>query len=295
MDITLALGGGGAKGSAHIGVLRVLEREGFHVRAIAGTSAGGLVASVYAAGFTPDEIEAHMQQVDQHKLYGLLPRFEPALLSLVGVENSISTLLGDCTFADLQIPCAFSAVDIRSSQEIILRDGRVLDALLATIAVPGIFPPKLWKDHLLVDGGVLDPVPVTLARLLMPSLPVVAVSLMPPKCDWEKYPVGKMISQPSMLKPMSRLRLSQALDIFLHSVEISERMLTALRLEIDKPDAIICPPVHDIGVFDRVNTADVVQRGEQGAELALPALQALDGWQRKLARLFSFSKRKQSA
>ncbi|MBE9523583.1 MAG: patatin-like phospholipase family protein [Chloroflexi bacterium] len=286
MDITLALGGGGSKGNAHIGVLRVLEREGFRVRAIAGTSAGGLVAAAYAAGFTPDEIEAHMLEVNQHKLYGMLPRAEPALLSLDGIEHAISTLIGERTFNDLQIPCAFTAVDIRSSKEVILRDGRVIDALLATIAVPGIFPPKLWNDHLLVDGGVLDPVPVTLARLLAPKPPVVAVSLMPPRRDWEKYPVGKMISQPSVLKPVSRLRMAQALDIFLHSVEISERMLTALRLEIDKPDAIICPPVHDIGVFDRIDISDVVKRGEQGAELALPALRAMDRWQRKLTRLF---------
>ncbi len=286
MDITLALGGGGSKGNAHIGVLRVLEREGFRVRAIAGTSAGGLVAAAYAAGFTPDEIEAYMLEINQHKLYGMLPRAEPALLSLDGIEHAISTLIGERTFNDLQIPCAFTAVDIRSSKEVILRDGRVIDALLATIAVPGIFPPKLWNDHLLVDGGVLDPVPVTLARLLAPKPPVVAVSLMPPRRDWEKYPVGKMISQPSVLKPVSRLRMAQALDIFLHSVEISERMLTALRLEIDKPDAIICPPVHDIGVFDRIDISDVVKRGEQGAELALPALRAMDRWQRKLTRLF---------
>ncbi|MEN8172227.1 MAG: patatin-like phospholipase family protein [Chloroflexota bacterium] len=290
MDISLALGGGGAKGNAHIGVLRVLERSGYRVRAVAGTSAGGMVASVYSAGYTPDEIESHMLQIDQQKLYGMLPSAGPALLNLAGIEKALSALLGDRTFDDLKIPCAFSAVDIRTSQEVILREGKVLDALLATVAVPGIFPPKTWKDHLLVDGGVLNPVPVVLARLLAPNLPVVAVSLMPPQEDWEKYPVGKMISTPSVLKPVSRLRVAQAFEIFLHSVEISERMLTALRLEIDKPDIVICPPVHDIGLFDRVDIADVVMRGEAGAELALPALQKLGKRQNKFARFFPFIK-----
>lgn len=291
MDIALALGGGGAKGNAHIGVLRVLEREGFRVRAIAGTSAGGLVAAVYAAGYSPDEIEAHMRQVDQHKLYGLLPSDEPALLSLTGIENAISGLLGERTFADLQIPCALTAVDIRRSQEVILRDGKVLDALLATMAVPGVFPPKAWKEYLLVDGGVLNPVPVAIARMLAPNLPIVAVSLMPPQKDWSTYPVVKKISPPAMLKSVSRLRIAQAFEIFLHSVEIGQRMLTELRLEVDHPDVIIRPHVHDIGMFDRVKITEVIQRGEQGAELALPALQALGSWQGKFVRLFSSKKR----
>ncbi len=80
MDINLALGGGGSKGNAHIGVLRVLEREGFRVRAIAGTSAGGMAAAAYAAGYTPDELEAHMRQVDQGKLYSFNFRGEPSLM-----------------------------------------------------------------------------------------------------------------------------------------------------------------------------------------------------------------------
>ena len=69
MDITLALGSGGSRGNAHVGVLRVLEREGFRVRAVAGTSAGGIVAAVYAAGYTPDEMEALFAKVDQSKLF----------------------------------------------------------------------------------------------------------------------------------------------------------------------------------------------------------------------------------
>ena len=153
MDILLALGGGGSKGKAHIGVLKVLEREGFRIRAVAGTSAGGIAAATYAAGFHPDVLEAHMAQVDQRSLFGFHLGDEPALMGVGGVSKAIKDLLGERTFADLTIPCALTAVGPDSGQEMVLNAGRVLDAVLATIAIPGIFPPKRWGDELLVDGG----------------------------------------------------------------------------------------------------------------------------------------------
>ena len=105
-DILLALGGGGSKGNAHIGVLRVLEREGFHVRAIAGTSAGGMAAAAYAAGYSPDELEAHMASVDQGKLYSFHLGGEPSLLGIGGVEKALYDLIGERNFEELKIPCA---------------------------------------------------------------------------------------------------------------------------------------------------------------------------------------------
>ena len=146
MDIALALGGGGARGNAHIGVLRVLEREGFRVRAVAGTSAGGLAAVFYAAGYSPDEIEDLFAEVEQPRLYGRTSADGPALLGLSGAREWLREHLGDKTFADLEIPCAVTAVDIDHPHEVILADGPVVEALLATIAVPGIFPPYQTKD-----------------------------------------------------------------------------------------------------------------------------------------------------
>ena len=175
MDITLALGGGGAKGNAHIGVLRKLEAEGFRVRAVAGTSFGGIVAAMYAFGKTPDQIEELFASVDQNRLYGHAAGDGPSLLGLAGASKLMDDVFGAATFDDLHLPCALTGVDLKSAREVILTEGLVRDAILATIALPGIFPPRKIQDWELVDGGTLDPVPVAVARALAPNLPVVAV------------------------------------------------------------------------------------------------------------------------
>src|SRR5581483_5344020 len=190
MNISVALGGGGSKGNSHIGVLRVLEQEGFRIRAIAGTSFGGLVACFYAAGFSPDQIEETFASADQSRLYDRVGDESPSFLGLGGVYKWLDHHLGDRTFEGLKIPCALTAVDLRTSSEIILRTGRLRDAILATIALPGIFPAYHLDEYELVDGGVLDPVPVALARSMAPSLPVVAVTL--------TTPLGQPARSPSM-------------------------------------------------------------------------------------------------
>ena len=151
MDITLALGSGGAKGNSHIGVLRRLEEEGFKIRAVAGTSFGGIVAVMYAAGYTPDEIEDIFVKVDQARLYGRSLEERPSLLGLAGVRKWLDEVLPGRTFADLDIPCAVTAVDLNYGCEVVLDEGPVKDALLATIAVPGIFPAQPWQE--LGTGG----------------------------------------------------------------------------------------------------------------------------------------------
>src|SRR5512140_1494652 len=142
MDISLALGGGGSRGYAHIGVLRCLLKEGFRIRAVAGTSAGGIVAVSYAAGVSPDDLEAEFEKIDQTRLFARSPEEGPGILGLSGAARLFEELLGDKTFEDLDIPCAVVAVDLKTGREVVLNQGRVVDALLATVAVPGVFPPK---------------------------------------------------------------------------------------------------------------------------------------------------------
>ncbi len=285
MDITLALGGGGAKGNAHIGVLRVLEQEGFRVRAVAGTSFGGIVAAFYAAGYSPQEIEEIFSAVDQAHLYGRRPNEGPALLGLAGVERFLDEHIGERTFDDLRIPCALTAVDLNSTSEIVLQEGKVKDAVLATIALPGIFPACHMEGYELVDGGVLDPVPVSVARSLAPSLPVVAVVL--------SRPVGEpsaawSLALPGVPSPIAhglrRLRVTQAMDVFLRSVEIGSRMVTELRLKVDAPDVVIRPKVAHIGLLQQVDVAEVARLGEEAAREVLPDLRRVVSWPNRLWR-----------
>ena len=121
MEISLALGGGGSKGIAHIGVLRCLEREGIRVAAVAGTSAGGIVAALYAAGYSPDEILERFKKLDFSHMYRHDPGDHPSLLGVAGVRKVVSELLGERKFSDLKIPAALVSVDLRSGKEIVLR------------------------------------------------------------------------------------------------------------------------------------------------------------------------------
>lgn len=291
-EITVALGGGGAKGAAHIGVLRVLEREGFKIRAIAGTSAGGLWGAFYAAGFSPDEIERRMNAVDRTTLYQRRPGDGPAMLGLAGVEMLVRTNLEDCSFSDLRIPFAVTAVDLDTAEPVIIQEGNVADAVLATIAVPGIFPPRRWGNRLLIDGGVLDPVPVALARRLAPGLPVVAVVLSPPVKEWvTPSPPRLLASLPFISGYLSRMRLAQAFNIFLRSVDIAGAMLTDLRLEMEQPEVIIRPPVPHIGLLDDVEISEVTRLGEEGAIKALPQLRRAVSWLSRVTRRIPGSRR----
>ncbi len=286
MEITLALGGGGAKGNAHIGVLRRLEEEGFKIRAVAGTSFGGIVAAIYAAGYAPDEIEDIFSKVDQTRLYGRSIEENPSLIGLAGVRKWLDEVLQGRTFADLEIPCAVTAVDLNCGCEIILDNGPVKNALLATIAVPGIFPAYPWEDWELVDGGVLDPVPVSVARSLEPSLPVVAVTLHAPMGEPARsvgMPVPSGIPKP-ILDRLAHIRYAQAFDIFLRSVDVGNRAVAEYRLVVDKPDVIIRPVVSDIELLGQVDVREVARRGDEAVSAVLPELKKMVSWTSRLRR-----------
>jgi len=286
MDITLALGGGGAKGNAHIGILRRLEKEGFQVRAVAGTSFGGIVAVLYAAGYTPQEIEDIFTKVDQTRLYGRSSNDEASLLGLAGVRKWLDGVLPDRTFANLKIPCAVTAVDLKRGCEVVLDDGPVKDALLATIAVPGIFPAHPWHEWELVDGGVLNPVPVSVARMLAPSLSVVAVTLLAPMGEPARsmeVPVPDVIPKP-FLDRLAHFRFAQAFDVFMRSVDVGNRAIAEYRLAVDKPDVIIRPAVSEIGLLEQVDVREVAKLGDEAVELALPELKKMASWTSRLRR-----------
>jgi NTE family protein len=272
MDITMALGGGGSKGVAHIGVLRVMEREGIRVRAIAGTSMGGVIGAYYASGMSLDEIADWMQEGDRRGLMRTRPD-GPGLIGVKAVEAWLKEKLDQKTFGELPIPFGVTATDLETGEDVAMREGSVVDGVLSTIALPGIFPPKTIAEHRMVDGGVTDPVPVRLARSLYPGV-VVAVALWPPRSDWALKPSPSPLARFPMISLVERLRPGKALKIFIRSMEISSRNFGELRLEIDKPEVVIRPDVAHIGLMDRGSVEEIAKLGEQAAELGLPNLRA---------------------
>jgi NTE family protein len=284
MNITLALGGGGSKGNSHIGVLRFLEQEGFQIRAIAGSSFGGLVACFYAAGFHPDQIEEIFSSLDQTRLYDRVRGENSSLLGLSRVSKWLDNTLGEKTFDDLLIPCAVTAVDLGTSQAIVLNKGLLRDAILSTIAVPGIFPPFQVDDFELIDGALLNPVPVALARSLAPSLPVVAVSLATPLGKPPRpvpFPLINDLPAP-LVSGLRNLRVTKAFDIFVRSTDISNRQITELRLQIEKPDVVIRPEVDDIGILDKMDVHEIAKIGETAARVKLTELKDAASWSARL-------------
>jgi NTE family protein len=286
MDITLALGGGGAKGNSHIGVIRRLEQEGFRIRAMAGTSFGGLVAVFYGLGYSPDEIEEMFASRDQTQLYTQPPNDGSSFLGLAGTIAFLEEVIAGRTFNNLKIPCVLTAADLKSGREILLSKGSLVDAILSTIALPGILPPRRVDGLELVDGGILNPVPVAPARSLAPKLPVVAVVLTiqmgNPAQTWN-IPLPENLPL-RLIARVGKMRYGQALDVFLRSFDIVTRAVTEYRLEVDKPDVIIRPRVTDIDTLDRVNVREVVQKGEEAADAVLPELKDLFTWRNRFRR-----------
>ena len=286
MNITIALGGGGVKGNAHIGVLRRLEKEGIKIDGIAGTSSGGLVAIFYALGYSPNRIEEIFEALGHTQLYGHAPEDRPSLLGVAGITRWLKEMFGEKTFDDLKLPCVVTAADLKSGKEVLISKGSLVDAVLATIALPGVFPARYIDDMELVDGGTLNPVPVAPARLLNPKLPVVAVVLTTqigvPAQPWN-IPLPEYLPR-TIMERIGRTRYAQALDVFSRSLDIVTRAVTHYRLEIDKPEVIIRPLVTEIDTLDPVNVREVSQKGEEAVEEVLPKIRSLFRWPARLRR-----------
>jgi NTE family protein len=162
----------------------------------------------------------------------------------------------------------------------------LIEAILATIAVPGIFPARHIGEWELVDGGTLDPVPVAPVRALRPNLPVIAVVLSipmgAPAQTWN-IPLPAYLPR-TLLDRISKMRYSRALDVFSRSLDLVMRAVTEYRLEVDKPEIIVRPQVSEIDTLDLVDVREVVQKGEEAVEAALPEIKNLFAWQSRLRR-----------
>ncbi len=292
MDIALALGGGGARGLAHIGVLRVLEREGVRVRAVSGTSMGGIIAATVACGMSADDIARKAADLDIREMLQLRPT-GPALFGLEKLETWLVGLFDERTFEDLPIPLAVTAVDLTSCQEIVIRSGRLVAGLMATIALPGIFPPQIIGEHRLVDGGTLDPVPVRPARA-MHAGPVVAVVLSPEQGRWPGTRTPSPLGELPVVSFVARIRPLRALEIFQQAMEITYRMHTELHLRVDRPEVIVRPEVWHVGLFDNPSLGSISAQGEQAMQRSMPELRSQFTPHRRLWRWLKRRVRRES-
>jgi NTE family protein len=160
-SVSLVLGSGGARGLAHIGVIHELQEQGYQIRSIAGCSMGALIGGIFAAGKL-DEFERWVSAVTKVDIVALLD-ISWGKKGLVKGDKIISTLVdlvGDKTIEELDIPFTAVAADVKNEKEVWINSGRLFDAIRASISLPLFFTPVKYKEGYLIDGGVLNPVPI---------------------------------------------------------------------------------------------------------------------------------------
>jgi NTE family protein len=289
--IGLALSGGGARGLAQIGVLKVLERENIPIDFIAGTSMGGILGGLYAAGYSADELERIAKDIDwndlltdtpprlslllsqreekagslfQFRLDGLKPYIPTAITSGQKLTNLFTNLCvranltsqwfknPHSSFDNLTIPFRAVTTDLVTGERVILDSGDLAQALKATMAIPLAFSPVELEDRLLVDGGLVDPIPVDVAKNMGADV-VIAVNTV------------------SSLLPAEKIKTP--LDVANQATSIMS--LPKQKKELDKADLVITPLLSEFSSVDFDQTPDLIARGETTAENLLPELKEI--------------------
>lgn len=239
--IGLALGGGSVRGAAHLGVLEVLEREGLRPDYVAGVSAGSVVGAVYCAGLKLDEIKRLALGLQWRKL-GRVTRPRLGFFDGRRLEEYLNKAIGPLQFEDLEVPLAAVAVDITCGELVVLKEGPVAPAVRASCAIPGIFTPVERGEQILVDGGMLNNVPVSVAREMGADY-VIAVDLLSPT-TWGRRP-------------------RNLLEMFYISFYT---LLRAAHREAPVADCLIVPQIGQFNWVDFSQAEALMEKGRQAAE-----------------------------
>ena len=271
IKLGLALSGGGARGLAHIGVLKALEDAGIRPDFLAGTSMGGLIAAGYAAGLSPDDLEQiSLEYASVRRLWKLadptLPR--RGLFQGERLRAFFEQHLQGRTFADLNIPLTLIAVDLNSGQEIRIQEGLVSEAVRATVSIPGLLAPVESEGQRLVDGGLLNNLPVDAAQSMGAdiTLSVDVYTTSEGSAIWQNLGQTRVISQ-----TIGELIvvLGDSLDLLIHQQSVN-------KLQKNPPDFLISPdiPVDVTALTGYHRAADLIPIGEKAVIDILPDLQA---------------------
>ena len=276
LKVGLALGGGGARGLAHIGILKVLERESIPIDLITGTSMGAITGAVYALKKDISAIEKITEKYSKISGFNINLSFsekerkdKPFFLKKMSdflkkgyilnlelrrkyindgeeLKKIIKDLVGDKAFTDTKIPFAAVAADLVKGEKVILTQGKLFDALLASASIPGMFPPVISDKKILVDGGIVDVVPIEAARSLGANF-VIAVS------------VSQTIKK--------REEFNNAVEIFFRSDSITSAELRKLQLSF--ADVVITPKVGRFHWSDFSKPEQCIREGEIAAQNAI--------------------------
>lgn len=293
--IGLALGTGAARGLAHIGVIKVLEEAGIKIDFIAGVSAGAMIGGAYAISRDIKKIESIALKTDWKKLLSLVDFTVPVIGLIDGgkIEVFIRSAIGDAKFSDTEIPLTIVATDVENGERVVLNEGNIAKAVRGSISIPILFRPYHYGDRFLIDGGVVDPIPVNLTREMGADY-VIAVNLF---SDLAKYfssekPLRSKTRKPSSIQrlkkniPLGPMRakadeiIFNRLDKIMKAPSVVETGMQAIAImerhlalpQLFKADVVITPEVGDIGSVEYFRAEECIKRGEDAARKALGSI-----------------------
>lgn len=273
LKVGLALGGGGARGLAHIGVLKILERENIPIDLITGTSMGAIIGGAYALKKDISAIEKIAEKYSKISEFNIDFSFsekerkdKPFFLKKMsdflkkgyilnlelrrkyidegeGIKKIIKDLVGDKAFTDTKIPFAVVAADLVKGEKVILNQGKLFDALLASSSIPGMFPPVILDKKILVDGGIVDVVPIQAAQSLGAN-----------------FVIGVNVGQTTK----KRVEFDNAVEIFFRSDSITSAELRKLQLSF--ADVVITPKIGRFHWSDFSKPEQCIREGEIAAQ-----------------------------
>jgi NTE family protein len=290
MKTGIALGGGGAKGLAHIGVLKVLQAGGIVPDMLAGTSMGALIGALYCLRGGIGPVEEFAMGFENASLSPYLaPRpSSSGLISEKRIRDFLDATLGSARIEDLERPFFCPATDIRRGREVMLDRGSLALAVRASISIPVIFKPVRLGGRYLVDGGLLNPVPVDVLKRNGADF-TIAVNVIPPLPSRPRRPRLPRGKEKLLLARLDYLvsrkliggrpgKEPNVIEAFLATMEIMQEKLIAARLRNDAPDALIQVDTSDIKLFEFYRPAEIIRRGEEAARREISSI--LARWRR---------------
>ena len=286
----LALGSGSARGWAHIGVIRALEERGVRPDMVCGTSIGALVAAAYAAGEL-DRLEQWVSGLAWTTVVRLMDiTWRGGLIRGTRLFTLFRTMFEDRDIDQLPIPYGAVATELHSGRELWLRHGNVLEAVRASCAMPGLFTPVIRDGAVLVDGGLVNPVPVSMCRALGAEL-VLAVDLSWGKLGPYRRSKGREVTPTDVPGWLDRLRpklleggtkknepgVPSIFEVFQTSLDIVEMRVARSRLGGDPPDVLITPLLPDFATMDFHRSTEAMAEGRAAVDRMGPLLEQVLG------------------
>ncbi len=287
--VGLVLGSGSSRGWAHIGVIEALQDAGIPIHCVAGCSVGAFVGAIFASGGL-EQLKRYVIEMDGESIFSFsdLTFIRPGLLDGDKKLRSLFCMHSNkMKFDELEIPLKVVAADIQSGDKVILDSGDLLTALRASMSYPGLFAPVRYKDRWLVDGGVLDPVPVGVARVMGADI-VIAVNLDSELISRKRHQEFKAVPETrthpirnEFLKKLAaryestekiirkRLELQknnkpttpgirQAIN---SSIQLMQARITRVNLAVNPPDILITPRLGDLKMFDYDQVEHTIEEG----------------------------------